>query len=96
MQRFRLSVHALDNISQPMPECELRKCHRYELLPTSELLYLVVAIVLFDLTIEDFTVNFGSDLGYDVRTCSHGPVYIGTKIRSKASHPFFSSNQLAA
>jgi hypothetical protein len=47
-------------------------------------------------TIEGFAVDFGSDLGYDVRTCSHGPAYIGPQIRSKASHPFFFSNHLAA
>lgn len=96
VQSFRLGVHALDNISQPMPESELRKCHRNELLPTSKVLYFVIAVVFPDMSIEGFAVNFGSDLGYDVRTCSHGPAYIGPGIRSKASHPFFSSNKLAA
>jgi hypothetical protein len=91
-----LGVHALDNIPQTMPEGELRKCHRYELLPTSEILHFVIAVVFPDMPIEGFPVYMGSDLGYDVRTCSHGPAYIGPKIRSKASHPFFVSNQLAA
>jgi hypothetical protein len=79
-----------------MSEGELRKRHRNELLPASEILHFVIAVEFPDMAIEGFSVNVGSDLGYDVRTFSHGPAYIGPKIRSKASHPFFYSNQLAA
>jgi hypothetical protein len=79
-----------------MPKGKLSKCHRDELLATSKILYFVITVVFLDLTIEDFSMDFGSDLGYDIGTCSHGFAYIGLKIRSKASHPFFSSNLLAA
>jgi hypothetical protein len=79
-----------------MSERELCKCHGNELLTTSEILYFVIAVVFVDLTIEYFSMDSGSDLGYDIGTCSHGPAYIGPKIRLKASHSFFCSNRLAA
>lgn len=57
--------------------------------------YLEIAIVLSDLTIEGFPVDFGSALGYDKEPVLMALPISGRKF-GKASHPFFLSDQLAA
>ncbi len=96
MQSFWLGIEAVHDIPQSFSPSQLSKGHCDELLATPEMLYLVIPIVFPDLPAEYLSMNLASDLGYDVRTCSHGPAYIGPAFQSKASHPFFGSNQLVA
>jgi hypothetical protein len=96
VQCLGLSIEAVHDIPQSLSPSQLSKCHGDKLLTTCEVLYLVVPVVLPNLSVEGLPVNFPSDLRYDVRSSSHGPAYIGPFFRSEASHTFFCSKPLAA